>query len=55
MDNLVKWIVLGVLCVLKLLITGFVLIIGFRLGGIFFDKNYERFQKATKKEIPVIA
>jgi hypothetical protein len=45
MDSLVKGIVILVLVILKLLITGFCLAIGFKLGYLAMDKANEKIQK----------
>ena len=38
MDKLLKWVVIGILCLLKLIITGCALAVGFRLGAILMAK-----------------
>lgn len=45
MDTLVKWMVVLVLVILKLLITGFCLAIGFKLGYLAIDKAQEKYNQ----------
>ena len=38
MDKLLKWVVIGILCALKLIMTGLLLAMGFRIGAILMAK-----------------
>ena len=55
MDNVAKLFLLLVLVILKLLITGFCLAIGFKLGYMAIDKTTEHIQKRKAKATPTAA
>jgi len=46
-------LLLGILIMLKLIMTGILLAIGFRIGGEIYDKQKEKMQKASKSEVAV--
>ena len=51
MSDLIKWIIIGILVILKLIITGICLAIGFKIGYIIVDK----YEKIIAKPIEVVA
>lgn len=52
MDSIAKGIVIAVLCVLKLVITGICLAIGFKLGYVVYEKAQAEYIKRTAKPAP---
>jgi hypothetical protein len=54
-DNVAKLFVILVLVILKLLITGFCLAIGFKMGYLAMDKAQEAINKRKAKATPTAA